>query len=114
MENLKDSKSLTYLSLAYCGIDENGVKYLSDYLSTKEINLEKLVLQGNPIKNVGMSELLKVLLENSSIEEINLNNVLFGNNIDVMKELVYLMQENTNILAYSFKFNFINDQGTFF
>jgi len=113
MENLKECKSLSHLSLAYCGIDENGVKYFSDYLSAQDITLEKLVLQGNPLKNTGMAQLINIIYDNTSLEEINLNNVLFGNNPEVMQNLVSLMKQNTTLQAYSLKFNFINDQGEF-
>ena len=111
MENLKECKTLNYLSLAYCGIDENGVKHFSDYLSAQDIMLEKLVLQGNPLKNAGMAQLINIIYDNTSLEEINLNNVLFGNNPEVMQNLVSLMKQNTTLLAYSLKFNFITDQG---
>jgi Ran GTPase-activating protein (RanGAP) involved in mRNA processing and transport len=111
MENLKDCKTLNYLSLAYCGIDENGVKFFSDYLALQDITLEKLVLQGNPIKNAGMAQLINIIYDNTSLEEINLNNILFGNNTEVMQNLVSLMKQNTTLCAYSLKFNFITDQG---
>jgi len=114
LETLKDCKTLNYLSLAYCGIDENGVKHFSDYLSSQDIVLEKLILQGNPIKNEGMAKLINIIYDNTSIEEINLNNVLFGNNPDVMHNLVSLMKQNTTLQSYSLKFNFITDQGRYY
>ena len=110
MENLKDSKSLTYLSLAYCNIDQNGVKSFADYLSATQ-SLEKLILQGNPLKNAGMTQLINIIFDNTSLEEINLNNILFGNSPETMQSLVSLMKNNLTLLAYSLKFNFITDQG---
>lgn len=114
MENLKECKTLNYLSLAYCGIDENGVKNFTDYLSSQDIALEKLVLQGNPLKNAGMAQLINIIYDNTSLIEINLNNILFGNNPEVMQNLVSLLKQNTTLCSYSLKFNFINDQGKFF
>ena len=111
MEKLKDSKNLNYLSLSYCNIDENGVKHFADYLSGTGISLEKLILQGNPLKNAGMAQLINIIYDNTSLEEINLNNVLFGNSIETMQSLVSLMKNNLTLLAYSMKFNFITDQG---
>jgi Ran GTPase-activating protein (RanGAP) involved in mRNA processing and transport len=111
MEKLKDSKSLTYLSLSYCNIDQNGVKYFGDYLSATGITLEKLILQGNPLKNAGMQQLINIIFDNTSLEEINLNNVLFGNSPETMQSLVSLMKNNLTLLSYNIKFNFITDQG---
>ena len=111
MDKLKDSKTLTYLSLSYCNIDENGIKYFADYLSGTGICLEKLVLQGNPLKNIGMQQLINIIFDNTSLEEINLNNVGIGNSTETMQSLVSLMKNNLTLLAYSFKFNYITDQG---
>lgn len=111
MEKIKDAKSLTYLSLAYCNIDQNGVKFFADYLMATGIKLEKLILQGNPLKNAGMQQLINIVFDNTSLEEINLNNVLFGNSPETMQSFVSLMKNNTTLLAYSIKFNFITDQG---
>ena len=111
MDKLKDSKTLSYLSLSYCNIDQDGVKYFADYLSATGTCLEKLILQGNPLKNAGMQQLINIIYDNTSLEEINLNNVLFGNSPETMQSLVSLMKNNLTLLAYTFKFNFITDQG---
>lgn len=111
MDKLKNSKHLHYLSLSYCNIDQNGVKFFADYLSATGISLEKLILQGNPLKNAGMAQLINIIYDNTSLEEINLNNVLFGNSTETMQSLVSLMKNNLTLLAYSLKFNFITDQG---
>ena len=66
--------TLTYLSLAYCGIDEKGIQYFSD-LITKSPSLEKLILMGNPIKDEGVQNLCSFLQVNTNIEEVNINNV---------------------------------------
>ena len=111
MNKIKNSKTLIYLSLSYCNIDQNGVKQFADYLTSAGISLEKLILQGNPLKNEGMQQLINIIYDNTSLEEINLNNVLFGNSVETMQSLVSLMKNNLTLLAYSFKFNFICDKG---
>lgn len=111
MDKIKDSKTLTYLSLAFCNIDQNGVKYFAEFLAATGICLEKLVLQGNPLKNAGMQQLINIIYDNTTLEEINLNNVLFGNSPETMQSLVSLMKSNLTLLAYSLKFNFITDKG---
>jgi Ran GTPase-activating protein (RanGAP) involved in mRNA processing and transport len=114
MNYIKTCKSLKYLSLAYCNIDEKGVNYLDKFLSSTT-TLETLILQGNPLKNSGMSELISILYNNSSIEEINLNNVLFGNDPEgVVSNFANLMASNQTLIVYHIKFNFITDQGKIF
>jgi Ran GTPase-activating protein (RanGAP) involved in mRNA processing and transport len=113
MNKCKYNKTLTYLSLNYCGIEETGIKYFQDYLTSPTATLESLHLQGNPLKNSGVSELIQILFNNIALEEINLNNVMFGNDIEIVQNLVGLIQSNTNLIIYHLKFNFLNDKGKF-
>ncbi len=98
--------TLTYLSLAYCGIDEKGIQYFGD-LITKTPSLEKLILMGNPIKDEGVLNLCSFLQVNTTIEEVNINNVGFGISEDTINKLIYLVENNKNIVMYQCKFNFI-------
>jgi Ran GTPase-activating protein (RanGAP) involved in mRNA processing and transport len=100
------NSTLTYLSLAYCGIDEKGIQYFGD-LITKSPSLEKLILMGNPIKDEGVLNLCSFLQVNTNIEEVNINNVGFGISEDTINKLIYLVENNKNIVMYQCKFNFI-------
>ena len=106
---LKLNGTLKHLSLAYCGIDENGVKYLGDFI-TKSTSLEKLILMGNQIKDEGVLNLCSFLQSNNTIEEVNINNVGFGINEDTINKLIYLVENNKNIVMYQCKFNFITEK----
>ena len=77
------NSTLTYLSLAYCGIDEKGIQYL------------------------GVLNLCSFLQVNTNIEEVNINNVGFGISEDTINKLIYLVENNKNIVMYQCKFNFI-------
>ena len=100
------NSTLKNLSLAYCDINEKGVRYLGD-LITKSPSLEKLILMGNPIKDEGVSDLFSFFKDNKNIEEVNINNVEFGLNEDTINKLIYLVENNKNIVIYHCKFNFI-------
>jgi len=113
MLNMKEARYLKYLSLANCMIDENGVKCFTDYFNSSECLLEILNLQGNCLKNSGVSELLTILYYNSSIEEINLNNTLCGNDPDLALLIARLMQANTTLGCYYFNFNMFCNDGNF-
>ncbi len=121
MENIQKNKILTYLSMAYCGIEELGIKFMKNYLMSPECGLKKLILQGNPLKNPGVNELITSLLNNPSLEELNINNVQFGGvKIDEGKgaklddtigNLQSLMVTTNSLLCYNLKYNFTNEQG---
>lgn len=111
MRYIETNKLLKYLSLAYCGIDEKGVTTMDKFLR-ETTTLETLILQGNPLKNPGILDLISILYNNSSIEEINLNNVHFGNDPDgVISNFANFMATNQTLIVYHIKFNFITDQG---
>jgi Ran GTPase-activating protein (RanGAP) involved in mRNA processing and transport len=111
MTYIEKTRTLNYLSLAYCGIDEFGIKFAKNYLESSECTLKKLILQGNPIKNSGASELFTMLLSNLSLEEININNIQFGGDAGTVDNLKTLMATTNSLLAYQMKFNFLNDAG---
>jgi len=111
MINMKDARYLKYLSLANCMIDENGVKLFTEYLNSSECKLEVLNLQGNCLKNAGVSELFTILYYNNSIEEINLNNTMCGNDPDWALLSARLMQSNNTLGCYYLNFNTINNDG---
>ena len=111
MIGLKTNKSLTYLSLAYCKIEAEGMVHFQEYVANPECTLANLVLQGNNLGNIGVGELSQYLINNNSIESLNLNNVQFGNNDDAVNTFVSLITTNTNIYDYKLKYNLITSQG---
>ena len=106
MTYLPLNSTLTYLSVSYCGFDEKGVQYFGDFVS-KSPSLEKLILMGNPIKDEGVATLCTFLQTNVNIEEVNINNVGFGISEDTINKLLYLVENNKNIVMYQCKFNLI-------
>jgi hypothetical protein len=94
--------------LNYCDIDEKGIPFFEKYITTTK-TLEKLILMGNPIKDEGVTNLCSYLLNNDSIEELNINNVNFGTNEDTINKLIYLFENNMSLVIYHVKFNFITE-----
>lgn len=111
MINMKYNRFLKYLSLANCMIDENGVKQFSEYINSTDCKLEILNLQGNSLKNIGVSELLTIMYYNNSIEEINLNNTMCGNDSDLALLIARLIQTNTTLGCYYLNFNMFSNEG---
>lgn len=108
MNYIPCSSSLTYLSLAYCGIDEKGVEHLQKFLQTSA-TIEKLILMGNCLKDKGVKSLCCYLDSNKSLNELNINNVSFGEDADTIEKLIYLFKTNENIYIYQMKFNLISE-----
>ena len=103
------NNTLTYLSLSYCGIDDKGIQFFDSFIP-KTQTLEKLILMGNPIKDEGVLTLCEFLKDNTSIEEINVNNVGFGKSEETIEKLIQLMQINKGLVIYNVKFNFISEE----
>lgn len=110
MSGLKGYDKIKHVSLAYCGITEDGIKYFKEFLTSPTLELEKLILQGNELKNNGFAEMIDYLY-NSNIEEINLNNILIGNDTELMLKFTNLIAINKNLVGYQLKYNFIDDKG---
>jgi hypothetical protein len=113
MLGLERNKTLTYLSLSYCGIDEIGIKFAKGFLESPECGLKKLILQGNPLKNAGLNELANMLAINPSVDELNASNIQFGGDQETTSNLATLLVTNNCLLAYNLKFNFITEKGNF-
>jgi Ran GTPase-activating protein (RanGAP) involved in mRNA processing and transport len=110
MAGLKGYDKIKYISLAYCGITEDGIKHMKEFLTSPSLELEKLILQGNELRNSGFNEMIDYLY-NSNIEEINLNNILIGNDTELMLKFTNLMAINKNLVGYQLRYNFIDDKG---
>lgn len=97
------------MSLAYCGIDETGIKLFDKYLSENTV-LTNLILMGNPLKDEGVMDICTYLIDNQNLEELNINNVAFGENKEAIMKLTYLMEKNKNLVIYHCKFNLIPEE----
>jgi|JI6StandDraft_1071083.scaffolds.fasta_scaffold25571_6 Ran GTPase-activating protein (RanGAP) involved in mRNA processing and transport len=56
---LSKNSTIEKLSLKYCKIDQFGSKYLQDILANINSKLKSIKLQGNPLKNEGVFQLLR-------------------------------------------------------
>ena len=65
---------------------------------------------GNPIKDEGVNDLCSYLLNNTSVEEVNLNNISFGTSENTINKLTFLLENNKNIVIYHCKFNLITEK----
>ena len=58
---LRVNPSITKLSLKYCGITEEGVRFLQDILANISSSIRSLKLQGNHLNNPGIYQLLRAV-----------------------------------------------------
>ena len=110
-KGLSRSPTLTTLSLSYCNIDEKGVPFLHRILAFIKTDLKFLDLQGNYLKNEGVTDLFKALEVNNTLEEINLADNQFGEDPGVLDAISKVFQTNKNLGAYDFNYNAIYDEG---
>jgi len=106
---LSKNSTLLVLSLAYCGIDKEGSKYLQQILAYVDTQLKMLDIQGNMLQNEGVKELCRVLKINDSLEEINLADNQFGET--VVDDICGVMSTNENLGVYDLNYNAIYDDG---
>lgn len=67
------NNTLESLALNYCGIEQDGAKYLQEILANVNSKLYKLKLVGNRLKNEGTYELFRALEINNTLERIKLS-----------------------------------------
>ena len=119
---LRQNSVVEKLSFNYCQIDAKGVKYIQEIMANINCKLRSLKLQGNPLGNEGAYEILRAVsicgekLEKFNIGDIGMNllnyKVQIGNSDEekIAKEILHILQSNTNIAKYNFKNNFIPDE----
>jgi len=54
---------------------------------------------------------VQALFTNTSIEELNINNILFGNDEETINNLVNLMNSQITLISYQVKWNLITNAG---
>lgn len=55
------NSSLEKLEIKYCQVDASGIKYIQEMLANINSKMASLKLQGNPLGNEGLYELLRAL-----------------------------------------------------
>ena len=58
---LRQNDRLEKLSLCYCNIPTEGVKYIQEILANLDSKLRTLKLQGNPLMNEGFYEVVRAV-----------------------------------------------------
>jgi len=77
-EGLYFNSLLSTLSLAYCDIDNAGGVFLQNILTTRDIGIRTLNLEGNRLERDGVMALSQGLLSNRSLTSLSLASNSFG------------------------------------
>jgi hypothetical protein len=109
MKNLALNFNLTYLSLAYCGINSDGVYHMKKMFDNTKNSLIYLSLEGNEIEAKGAMDLMNFITENSPLEEFNLQNTLIKSDSDFISSLTTMMSTNINLGVYNLRGNHLTD-----
>lgn len=81
-------KTLTKLSLRFCGVGDKGAETLGKWLSLPDCNLKELQLQGNKIGPAGIIEMSRYLPHNKSLNRLDLSDNLFGYDAAALNALI--------------------------
>lgn len=110
MKNLAFNFNLTYLSLAYCGINADGVYHIKKMFDNQKNNLIYFSLEGNEIEAKGAMDLMNFITENSPLEEFNLQNTLIKSDSEFISSLTTMMNTNLNLGVYNLRGNHLTDE----
>lgn len=117
---LSKNSTIEKLSLKYCKLDEHSSRYLQDILANINTKMKSVKLQGNPLKNEGVFQLLRAVEFNESLEKLKIPDVqmsVIGDEHNkaeeekVSKKLLEVVESNKNIHTYDFRFNQLSDEG---
>ncbi|CAD8147575.1 unnamed protein product [Paramecium octaurelia] len=110
-KGLEMNTTIRKLSLNYCRLDLESVKYIQDILSFVDCDLRYLFLEGNYLRNQGVYQLFRALETNEWLEELNIANNQFGESEDVplIEKICEVLTKNNSIQVYDFRGNALYD-----
>ena len=109
-EALKSNKTLKELELVYCDIGAEGGKALASALSEGSAVLNKIVLDGNKIKDEGAIALGEALKSNKTLKELALSSCGIG--AEGAKALASALSEGSAVLKnVDVSYNYIQGEG---
>lgn len=74
-KGLRVNSCITKLSLKQCGIDARGARHIQDILANISTQIRSLKLQGNPLNNDGLYQVLRAVNINEMLEKINVADI---------------------------------------
>lgn len=117
---LRTNNIIDKLSLKYCGIDEEGARYIQEILANISTQLRSLKLQGNQMGNSSVYQILRAVEHCDSLQKINLadtNMKLLDYQPErdsiaemLAQQLILLMGKNDKIIKYDIRFNPMHDE----
>ena len=102
---------LAHLSLTYCEITEEGARALMEILIFQSSSLQDLDLQGNSLKNPGVSLIFHAMQINQSLTQLNLADNQFGEEEIVLEKLSKMLASNKNLQTLDLRYNGFYDAG---
>ena len=118
---LRQNSTIEKLSFNFCGITQEGVRYIQEILANIDCRLRTLKLMGNKLGNEGVCEVLRAVnscgdrLEKLNIADTGMNILGYkedmGDSIEekIEKELLEIVKKNTSIAKYNLRNNWIPD-----
>lgn len=108
---LRINSTLTSLSLAFCNIGQDAARYLMEIVINQKGQLKELNLQGNHLRNYGVSILFRGLTVNNTIENLDLTDNQFGEEESVLQSFKNLILKSKTIKNIDFTYNGFYEEG---
>lgn len=108
---LRSNITLIELSLAYCNIGQDSARSLLEIVINQKTQLKSLNLQGNHLRNHGVTILFRGLTVNNSIETLDLSDNQFGEEPGVLSSFMDLIRTHKKIKFINFTFNGFYEEG---
>lgn len=110
-QGLRSNITLIELSLAYCNIEQDSARSLLEIVINQKAQLKVLNLQGNHLRNHGVTILFKGLTVNNTIETLDLSDNQFGEEPGVIAAFTELIRVHKKIKFINFTFNGFYEEG---
>jgi len=95
LEGVCVNKTLNSLHINYAKIGKEGGEFVKKVLQIHP--LKELSLQGNPLTNAGIVNIVEALKVNTTLRELDLFNTSFEGDDDCVSALVQALQHNNHL-----------------
>lgn len=102
--------SLQHLSLSYCSLDETAAVPLQLIIAFVETQLQYLNLEGNFLGKKGAYKIMRAMVVNNTIKELNLADNKFEDDNELIPEICKVLEENQTLKQLNLENNRIKEE----
>ena len=108
---LRLNTTLNIISLAYCNISQDAARFLLEIVINQKTAIKDINLQGNHLRNYGVTVFFRGLTVNNSVENVDLTDNQFGEEEGVIEALKNLIIRSKTLKTLNFTYNGFYEEG---